>query len=171
MALKAQAAALPHKSDAGGVVLGMESEAAVAEAWSVLQNNIERLRPGLMLDGVLVERMGEKGLELIVGARNDQDWGPVLLVGSGGVLAEAIEDVRILAADLPSQRFKKHCMGYAAARCCAAFAAHRSSMWRRWLRCCIGWLSWYERILRSPRSRLIRSWFTQKDAALLHWTH
>ena len=100
VALKAQAAALPHKSDAGGVLLGMESEEAVAEAWSVLQNNIERLQPGLLLDGVLVERMGEKGLELIVGARNDQDWGPVLLVGSGGVLAEAIEDVRILAADL-----------------------------------------------------------------------
>ena len=44
-----------------------------------------------------------KGLELIVGARNDQDWGPVLLVGSGGVLAEAIEDVRILAADLATR--------------------------------------------------------------------
>ena len=96
VALKAQAAALPHKSDAGGVLLGMESEEAVADAWSVLQNNIARLRPGLLLDGVLVERMGKKGLELIVGARNDQDWGPVLLVGSGGVLAEAMEDVRIL---------------------------------------------------------------------------
>ena len=100
VALKAQAVALPHKSDAGGVLLGLESEAAVAEAWAALRGNIDRLRPGLMLDGVLVERMGEKGLELIAGARNDKDWGPVLLVGFGGVLAEAIEDVRILAADL-----------------------------------------------------------------------
>jgi acyl-CoA synthetase (NDP forming) len=100
VALKAQASGLPHKSDAGGVLLGLESEAAVAEAWSVLKSNIEPLRPGLLLDGVLVERMGEKGLELIAGARNDKDWGPVVLVGFGGVLAEAIEDVRILAADL-----------------------------------------------------------------------
>ena len=107
VALKAQAAALPHKSDVGGVVLGVESEAAVAEAWSLLQNNIERFRPGLMLDGILVERMGEKGLELIVGARNDQDWGPVLLVGSGGVFAEVIEDVQILAADLPPAAFQE----------------------------------------------------------------
>jgi acyl-CoA synthetase (NDP forming) len=100
VALKAQASALPHKSDAGGVLLELHSEAAVAEAWSALQSNIERLRPTLRLDGVLVERMGTKGLELIVGARNDKEWGPVLLVGFGGVLAEAIEDVRILAADL-----------------------------------------------------------------------
>ena len=107
VALKAQAAVLPHKSDAGGVLLGMESEEAVAEAWSVLQSNIGRSSPGLVLDGVLVERMGDKGLELIVGARNDQDWGTVLLVGSGGVLAEVIEDVQILAADLPPVAFQE----------------------------------------------------------------
>ncbi len=101
VALKAQAEALPHKSDAGGVLLGLESEGAVAEAWSVLHDNITRLRPGLQLDGVLVEKMGAKGLELIVGARNDKDWGPVLLAGFGGVLAELIEDIRILPADLP----------------------------------------------------------------------
>jgi len=105
--LKAQAAALPHKSDAGGVLLGLETEDAVAEAWSVLQSNIARLRPGLALDGVLVENMGGKGLELIVGARNDRDWGPVLLVGFGGVLAELIEDVRILAADLRPPAIQK----------------------------------------------------------------
>jgi acyl-CoA synthetase (NDP forming) len=100
VALKAQAAALAHKSDAGGVVLELESEGAVVEAWWALQRNIERSRPGLLLDGVLVERMGTKGLELIVGARNDKDWGSVLVVGFGGVLAEAVGDVRILAADL-----------------------------------------------------------------------
>jgi acyl-CoA synthetase (NDP forming) len=100
VALKAQAEALSHKSDAGGVLLGLESEDAVAEAWAALQRNIHRLRPGMDLDGVLVERMATKGLELIVGARNDKEWGPVLLVGFGGVLAEAVEDVRILAADL-----------------------------------------------------------------------
>jgi acyl-CoA synthetase (NDP forming) len=101
VALKAQAAALPHKSDAGGVLLGLQSEDAVVKAWSVLHANLERLRPGLALDGVLVEHMGASGLELIVGARNDKQWGPVLLVGFGGVLAEAIGDVRILPADLP----------------------------------------------------------------------
>ena len=100
VALKAQAAALPHKSDAGGVLLGVNSEAAVQEAWGALHSSLEQFRPGLRLDGVLVEQMAAKGMELIVGARNDKEWGSVLLVGSGGVLAEAIEDVRILPADL-----------------------------------------------------------------------
>ncbi len=50
-----------------------------------------------MLDGALVERMGTKGVELIVGARRDPQWGPVLMVGFGGVLAEAIQDFQLMA--------------------------------------------------------------------------
>ena len=45
--------------------------------------------------------MGARGTELIVGGRNDPDWGPVVLVGMGGVLAELYHDVRLLPADLP----------------------------------------------------------------------
>jgi acyl-CoA synthetase (NDP forming) len=122
--LKAQAAALPHKSDVGGVLLGLQSEAAVAEAWSALQSNIQRLRPGLQLDGVLVERMGVKGLELIVGARDDKDWGPVLLVGFGGVLAEAIDDVRILAPDLRPREIQEALHGL---RCGALLRGFRGA--------------------------------------------
>lgn len=99
--LKAQAATLPHKSDAGGVILGLRSEADVRDAWSTLHRSVHRARPEIALAGVLVERMSEKGLELIVGGRNDPQWGPVLLVGAGGVLAEAMGDVRLIPADLP----------------------------------------------------------------------
>ncbi|MBL8303903.1 MAG: acetate--CoA ligase family protein, partial [Ideonella sp.] len=53
-----------------------------------------------VLDGALVEVMGPPGLELVVGAKRDADWGPVLLVGLGGVWIEALKDVRLLAADL-----------------------------------------------------------------------
>jgi acyl-CoA synthetase (NDP forming) len=52
------------------------------------------------LDGVLVEAMGARGSELIVGAKNDPDWGPVILVGFGGVQAELMKDVRLLPPDL-----------------------------------------------------------------------
>ena len=100
LALKAQSPHLPHKSDAGGVVLGISSEADLLQGWSALHRNVLKARPGLVLDGVLVERMGEKGLELIVGAKRDSQWGPILMVGFGGVLAEAIEDVRLMPADL-----------------------------------------------------------------------
>lgn len=98
--LKAQASELPHKSDVGGVIVGIPDEAALHAAWACLMANLATHRPGLVLDGALVEAMGPRGLELVVGARRDADWGPVLLVGLGGVWIEALKDVRLIAADL-----------------------------------------------------------------------
>ena len=98
--LKAQAAALPHKSDAGGVIIGLADADAVASGWDKLHANIAAARPGLALDGVLVEGMAARGVELIVGARNDPAWGPVILVGFGGVAAELLHDVRLLPTGL-----------------------------------------------------------------------
>jgi acyl-CoA synthetase (NDP forming) len=99
--LKAQSAGLSHKSDAGGVIIGLADAAALAAGWDRLHANLARHRPGLVLDGVLVEAMGRRGVELIVGARQDPDWGPVILVGFGGVTAEILHDVRLLPPDLP----------------------------------------------------------------------
>ena len=98
--LKAQSADLSHKSDAGGVVLGLANEAALHEGWTRLHGNVALAMPDLVLDGVLVEAMSPRGVELIIGAKNDPDWGPVLLVGLGGVFAEALKDARILPAGL-----------------------------------------------------------------------
>lgn len=98
--LKAQAAALPHKSDAGGVAVGLADEAALRAGWARIIDNVGRARPGLALDGLLVETMADRGLELVVGARRDPDWGPVLLVGLGGIWIEALADVRLLPVDL-----------------------------------------------------------------------
>jgi acyl-CoA synthetase (NDP forming) len=98
--LKAQSADLSHKSDAGGVILNLADEAALAAGWQRLHDNIADARPGLALDGVLVEAMGARGTELIVGARNDPDWGPVVLVGFGGVTAELSHDARLISPSL-----------------------------------------------------------------------
>ncbi|PTS78047.1 CoA-binding protein, partial [Sphingomonas sp. HMWF008] len=100
--LKAQAAALPHKTDAGGVVVGLADEVALAAGWAKLTADVAAARPDLVLDGVLVEKMGAKGIELIVGARRDPEWGPVVLVGFGGVAAELTRDVRLLPPELPA---------------------------------------------------------------------
>ena len=54
----------------------------------------------LALDGILVEEMGQLGTEVIVGAQSTREWGPVLLVGLGGVLAEALGDSRLLVPGL-----------------------------------------------------------------------
>jgi acyl-CoA synthetase (NDP forming) len=99
--LKAQSAALSHKSDAGGVILNIADDAALTAAWTDLHANVAAYDPGLTLDGALIEAMGARGTELIVGARNDPDWGPVILIGFGGVQAELLHDVRLLAPDLP----------------------------------------------------------------------
>ncbi len=97
--LKAQSRELPHKSEAGGVIAGIADAAALAAAWRRLHANISRARPGLALDGVLVEAQAPPGIEMILGARRDPDWGPVLLVGLGGIWTEALADVRLLTPD------------------------------------------------------------------------
>jgi acyl-CoA synthetase (NDP forming) len=88
-------------------VLGIASDADLRDEWSAMHRNVLKARPELVLDGVLVERMGEKGLELIVGARNVAKWGPVLMAGFGGVLAEAIEDVRLMPASLSREEIEQ----------------------------------------------------------------
>ncbi|MGF7146800.1 acyl-CoA synthetase (NDP forming) [Sphingomonas zeicaulis] len=103
VAIKAQAAALSHKSDAGGVILNIADAAALDAAWARLYANVAAYDAGIALDGALIEGMGRRGTELIVGARNDPEWGPVILVGFGGVTAELLHDVRLLPVDLTPQ--------------------------------------------------------------------
>lgn len=124
VALKAQSAQLPHKSDVGGVILGVRSEADLREQWRLLQQNVQTARPGLVLDGVLVERMGERGLELIVGARRDAGWGPVLMAGFGGVLTEVVADVRLMPADLSRAEIEQELTQL---RCAALLKGFRGS--------------------------------------------
>jgi acetate---CoA ligase (ADP-forming) len=94
--LKAQAAALSHKTEAGGVMLNLAEEAALRSAWDTMMARIGRAAPEVRLDGALVERMSAKGVELMVGAKRYPDWGTVLLLGLGGIWVEALGDVRLL---------------------------------------------------------------------------
>ena len=103
VALKAQSAALSHKSDAGGVILNVMDNAGLAEAWDRLYANVAAYAPELTLDGVLIEKMGQRGVEMIVGAKTDPDWGPVILIGFGGVQAELHKDVRLITPDLSAE--------------------------------------------------------------------
>ncbi|TWG54023.1 acetate--CoA ligase family protein [Aminobacter sp. J44] len=96
--IKAQAAALSHKSDVGGVIINIADEQALRAAWEKLHAQVMSTKPGLSLDGVLVEEMAKPGLEMVVGARRDPQWGPVVLVGLGGVWIEALADARLLPA-------------------------------------------------------------------------
>jgi acyl-CoA synthetase (NDP forming) len=94
--LKAQAAALSHKTEAGGVVLNLADEAKLRAAWDTMMQSVKRAAPDVTLDGALVEKMSPKGIELMVGAKRDPGWGTVLLLGLGGIWVEALGDVQLL---------------------------------------------------------------------------
>jgi acetate---CoA ligase (ADP-forming) len=94
--LKAQAAALSHKTEAGGVALAIADEVALRAAWATMMARVSRAAPGVTLDGALVETMSAKGVELMVGAKRDPGWGTVLLLGLGGIWVEALGDVAVL---------------------------------------------------------------------------
>ena len=98
--MKAQASALSHKSDAGGVALNLVGADAIRAAWDKMFADVARYNASILLDGVLIEAMGARGLELIIGAKNDPQWGPVILAGFGGVTAEILQDVCLLTPDL-----------------------------------------------------------------------
>lgn len=103
VALKGQSAALSHKSEAGAVVLHLADAEALAAGWARLEGAVAGARPGLVLEGVLVEAMARPGVEVIIGARNDPAWGPVLLIGLGGIWAEALADRRLLPPGLSTE--------------------------------------------------------------------
>jgi acetate---CoA ligase (ADP-forming) len=97
--LKAQAATLTHKSDAGGVAVNIKNATELASAWKQMQRDVKNARPDLTLKGILVEKMAGKGIEMVIGARRDSFWGPTLMIGLGGIFTEAIKDVCFLPAD------------------------------------------------------------------------
>jgi acyl-CoA synthetase (NDP forming) len=121
VALKVQSPALSHKSDVGGVILGLADEAALRAGWDRLHANLAASAAGVPIDGVLVEAMSKPGLELIIGARNDPDWGPVLAIGLGGVLTEILKDVRLLPVDLAIPEIKQALRGLKGAALLDAF--------------------------------------------------
>ncbi len=98
--MKAQAAALGHKSDAGGVILKLADADAVRAAFDRIHANVAAYSANINLDGVLIEAMGRMGTEMIVGAKHDPEWGPVVLAGFGGVTAEILQDVCLITPDM-----------------------------------------------------------------------
>ena len=96
--------ALVHKSDIGAVRLGIADATALRAAWTEVMGAVRRTLPDAEIEGGLVQRMHQGEIELIIGARRDPHFGPVLLIGAGGTLAELHDDVAItLAPAEPAQ--------------------------------------------------------------------
>ncbi len=104
--LKIQSADISHKTEAGGVALGLKSQQDVLNAADALAKSARAAYPNARIDGFLVQEM-VSGVETIVGAQSDPLYGPMLLIGSGGILVELVRDaaMRLLpvsAADVGS---------------------------------------------------------------------
>jgi acyl-CoA synthetase (NDP forming) len=80
-----------HKSDVGGVLLGLDTPAAVASAVETLVARTQRI--GARLDGILLQRQVSSGIEALVGVTTDPLFGPLLVCGLGGTLVEVVRDV------------------------------------------------------------------------------
>jgi acyl-CoA synthetase (NDP forming) len=90
---KIQSADILHKTEAGGVRLGIADLPALHQAYAAVLANAALHAPQARIDGVLLERMVGKGVEIIVGVIRDPVFGPVLMLGAGGVTAELFRDV------------------------------------------------------------------------------
>ena len=86
--LKLVAAEVTHKSDIGGVILGIRSENELRAAYARLAQNLARARAGAKLEQALVAQQISGGVELVLGVQRDPEVGPVLMFGTGGVLLE-----------------------------------------------------------------------------------
>lgn len=84
---------VPHKSDAGGVKVGIESEEGVRSAFEEIVSNVKERLPNAKIEGVAVQKMAPQGTEVIIGVSKDPQFGPVVMFGLGGIFVEVLKDV------------------------------------------------------------------------------
>ncbi len=89
-----------HKSDVGGVALDLDTASAVEEAVTGMAERIEARLPEARIEGYAVQEMAAGDLEMFVGARRDPQFGPILVVGAGGILVELLRDVAVACAPI-----------------------------------------------------------------------
>jgi acetate---CoA ligase (ADP-forming) len=98
--LKVESPDIPHKTEAGVVRLGVQSEVELRQAYTEIRRNAERHAPQAQVLGVLVQEMVRGGIEAIVGLSQDALFGPVLLFGMGGIFVELYQDVALRACPI-----------------------------------------------------------------------
>lgn len=91
--LKIASPDISHKSDAGGVRLGLKTASEVGKAYGSILQAIKQNYPQAKIHGVAVQKMARPGVEVIIGMSKDEQFGPVLMFGLGGILVEVLKDV------------------------------------------------------------------------------
>jgi acetyltransferase len=101
---------LTHKSDLGGVVLGLESKKEVMDAYDLMMYRIPKKAPNAKIMGVLVQEMCRRGKEVVIGMNRDPHFGPMIMFGMGGTMVEVLKDVTFYLAPLTAGEAKQMLM-------------------------------------------------------------
>jgi acyl-CoA synthetase (NDP forming) len=96
--LKVESPDLPHKTEAGVIRLNLRSADEVRAGYAAVTANADKVSPPPRINGVLVQPMMPQGIELVVGVRNDPLFGPLIVVGLGGILVEVLNDTALSPA-------------------------------------------------------------------------
>jgi acyl-CoA synthetase (NDP forming) len=96
--LKVESPDLPHKTEAGVLRLNLRSGDEVRAGYAAVMANADKVSPAPRINGVLVQPMVQPGIELVIGARNDPLFGPLIVVGLGGILVEVLQDTALASA-------------------------------------------------------------------------
>jgi acyl-CoA synthetase (NDP forming) len=93
VALKIVSPDILHKSDMGGVKLNLRTPEEIRNAFSQIMSNVKKMKKEIRISGCLVSPMVAKGLEIIIGTKIDDQFGPIIMFGLGGILVEVVKDV------------------------------------------------------------------------------
>ena len=105
LVMKIQSPDIAHKSEIGGVIVGLQDEAQVRAAFGTLLQRAKTHAPQARIDGVVVAQMAGKGVETILGVVRDPVFGAVVMFGLGGVFVEAFKDVALQLLGLLFEEF------------------------------------------------------------------
>lgn len=105
--LKIWSSDILHKSDVGGVRIGLENEQEVKDAFDLMMYRIPKKRPEANILGVLVQEMCKSGKEVILGMNRDPHFGPLMMFGMGGIMVEVLKDVSFYLAPLTAEEAKQ----------------------------------------------------------------
>jgi acetate---CoA ligase (ADP-forming) len=115
-ALKIESPAIPHKTEAGALRLGIADGEQARRAFDEIVASARRHAPRAEIDGVLVQAMAPRGVEMVLGLHLDPQFGPVVMVGLGGVFVEVLEDVAFGLAPLTRAEAEEMLRGLRGAR-------------------------------------------------------
>lgn len=100
VAMKICSPDIVHKFDVGGVRLKIKTKDEARTAFEEIIENVKKLKPSVKIDGVIIERMAKRGVEVILGAVRDPKFGPICMFGLGGTYVEAMKDVTFRLAPM-----------------------------------------------------------------------